>query len=96
MAEITIKIPDELKKKAEKSNLDLSKLLVELAKREIMKEQLLKQINSKEEKDITDWSVELGRKAKRDRFKLLLKEVSPKTREELLKNLPPEKRREYE
>ena len=96
MAEVVITIPDELKAQAEKSNIDLSKILVQLAKRELVKQLILKRLNSKEEQELTKWSVELGRKAKKGRFKRLLKEVSPKVREELLSSMSPEKRREYE
>lgn len=96
MAEISVKIPNELKKNAERFNVDLSKLLTELAKREIIKEQLLKQIKSKEEQEIIEWSVELGRKAKKESFKRLLSEISPKRKEELLKLMSPEERRKYE
>lgn len=95
MAEVCVNIPDELKQQAEKSNLDLSKLIRELLKRELIKQKLIEQFNSKEEQELIKWSVDLGRRAKKGRFKQLLKEVSPKTREELLSKLSPEKREEY-
>ncbi|MFH1359000.1 MAG: hypothetical protein ABIH37_03875 [archaeon] len=91
MAELCINIPDELKKQAEVSNIDLSKLLVELAKREIIKKELLKRFNSKEEQELIKWSVDLGKKAKKGRFKQLLKEVSPDIREKLLNSMTPKK-----
>ena len=56
-------------------------------------EALRKRLESKEEKELTEWSVELGRKAKKGRFKRLLAELSPERREELLSKLSPEKRR---
>lgn len=95
MAEICIKIPDELKRQADESNIELSELLTGLAKREIMKQQLLKRFNSKEEQELIKWSVDLGRKAKKGRFKRLLKEVSPEAREKLLSKLSPEEKRKY-
>jgi len=94
MAQLCIDIPDELKQKAEESNLDLSTLLVELAKREIMKQQLLERFNSKEEQELIKWSVDLGRRAKKGRFKRLLKEVSPEIREKLLSTRSPEEKEE--
>jgi len=93
--ELTIKIPDELKMQAEESNIDLSELIIALAKRELAKQLILKRLNSKEEQELTEWSVELGRKAKKGRFKKLLKEVSPKVREELLMSMSPEEKEEF-
>src|SRR3989338_5539450 len=64
----------------------------ELSKREKMAEALLKKLNSPEEQELVKWSVELGRKAKKGRFRKLLSEVSPETREKLLRTLSPEER----
>lgn len=85
MAELCIKIPDELKERAEKFNLDLNMLINELVKREIAKKEILKRMGSDEEKEIEEWSVELGRKAKKGRFQRLLKELSEDERKELMK-----------
>lgn len=96
MSELRVEIPDELKKQAEESNIDLSKLLAALVKREVLKRQLLKRFRSEEEQELTEWSVELGRKVKKDSFKKLLSKLSPKKRGELLNSMSPEKRGEYE
>ena len=71
MAEICIDLPDNLRELAEKFNLDLSKLMLESARREILKRQLLKKLSSKEEQELVEWSVDLGRRAKKGRFKKL-------------------------
>ena len=71
MAEICIDLPDNLRELAEKFNLDLSKLMLESARREILKQQLLKKLSSKEEQELVEWSVDLGRRAKKGRFKKL-------------------------
>lgn len=95
MSELRVEIPDELKKQAEESNIDLSKLLAALVKREVLKRQLLKRFRSEEEQELTEWSIELGEKAKKDSFKRLLSKLSPKKKEELLNSMSPEKRGEY-
>ncbi|MAE42740.1 hypothetical protein CMO93_03135 [Candidatus Woesearchaeota archaeon] len=92
MPSVTFAIPDKVKSEMKKlSWVNWS----ELAREEVIKrEKLLKQLESKEEQELIKWSVELGRKAKKGRFKRLLSELSPKKREELLKSLSPEKREE--
>ncbi|MFH0875605.1 MAG: hypothetical protein V1859_06720 [archaeon] len=61
----------------------------ETAREELLKrseqENILKRLESEDEKEFIKWSVELGAKAKKDRFKRLLAELSPDEREELLK-----------
>lgn len=94
MTELIVNVPEELRKQAEESNIDLSKLLVALVKREVLKQILLKRFKSKEEQDLINWSVDLGRKSKKGRFKRLLSEISQDKREELLNKLPSDKRRE--
>lgn len=54
----------------------------ELLEKEKLQEMLVK-LESKEEQDFIKWSVDLGRKAKKGRWKKILKEVSPKVRKEL-------------
>ena len=83
MTELKVNIPDELKKQAEEFNIDLSRLLAALVKREVLKRQLLERFKSKEEQDLINWSVELGRKAKKDSFKRLLSEISSEKRTSL-------------
>jgi len=94
MTELVINVPEELKKQAEESNIDLSKLLVAMVKREVLKQILLKRFKSKEEQDLINWSVELGRKAKKGRFKKLLSELSTEKKEELSSKLSSDKRKE--
>lgn len=91
MAELCVKIPDELKERAEEFNLDLNILVNELVKREIVKKEIMRRINSDEEKELEEWSVELGRKAKKGSFKRLLSELTPKERDKLLSKVSPEK-----
>ena len=45
--------------------------------------QLRKRLDTPEEQELIKWSVELGRKAKKGRFKRLLAELSPEKRREL-------------
>lgn len=85
MTGITFAVPDEIKAKMNRlSWVNWS----ELIRKEVLRHKLLKRFHSKEEQELIKWSVELGRKAKKGRFKRLLSEVSPKTREKLLKKFP--------
>ena len=93
MASLTFTMPDEIKSEMkELAWVNWS----ELAREELLKKgallNLLERLESKEEKEFIKWSVDLGRKAKKGRFKKLLSEVSPETREKLLNALSPEKR----
>lgn len=93
MASITFAVDDKFKS-------ELSKFiwinLSELVRQELLRRQeLLKKFNSKEEQELIKWSVELGRRAKKGRFKELLKEVSPEIREQLLSKLSPKERLQY-
>ena len=93
MASLTFAIPDEIKSEMkELSWINWS----ELTREELLKKgnllNLLERLESKEEKELIKWSVELGRKAKEGRFKKLLSKVSPEVREKLLNTLSPEKR----
>jgi hypothetical protein len=92
MASITFAVDDEFKQEISKF---LWINLSELVRQELLKRQeLLNRFNSKEEQDLIKWSVDLGRRAKKDRFKELLKELSSEERKKLLSKLTPEKRRE--
>jgi len=98
MVSVTLSIPEDVKKKMEKfSEINWSgfirKQIIEKTEEISLKEELLNKLEK--ERGLIDWSVELGRKAKKDSFRRLLSEVSPKRRGELLKAMPPEKRREY-
>lgn len=92
MPGVTFAIPDEVKFKMK--NLSWVNWS-ELIRQEILKHELFKRLNSKEEQEFIKWSVELGRKAKKESFKRLLAEFSPKKRKELLNSMSPEKREEY-
>ena len=83
MASVTFAVGDELKSRISKfSWVNWSELAREsLSKREKQAKFLLEKLSSKEEQELIKWSVELGRKAKKGRFKRLLAELSPKERE---------------
>ncbi len=94
MASITFAVDEE-------SNSKINKFLwinlSEIVRQELLRRhELLKRFNSKEEQDLIKWSVDLGRRAKKGRFKELLKEVSPDVRKKLLNSMSPEKRKKYE
>ena len=94
MEEIVIKvdIPAEFK---EEFKLALAKLMKEFVRTtELLT--LKERLESKEEKELIDWSVKLGRKAKKESFKRLLSELSLQKRHELLNSMSPKKRQEYE
>ena len=89
MASITLSVPEEIRKKMKEfPEINWSGLVRKIIERRIKeliwKEEMLKQL--KEEKEFTNWTVEMGRKAKKDRFKKLLKQLSPQEREELKKD----------
>lgn len=90
MTGVTFAVPDEIKAKMNRlSWVNWS----ELIRKEVLKHKLLKRFHSKEEQELIKWSVDLGRRAKKGRFKRLLSKLSTKEREELLEGLSPEKRR---
>ena len=97
MASVTLAIDERLKLDMSKLEwINWSELVRErLLERERQAELLLKKLHSKDEKELIKWSVDLGRRAKKDSFKRLLSELPPKRREELLKSMSPEKREEY-
>jgi len=94
MASITFAVDEELNKEIKKFLwLNLSALVKqELLRRQKLLEKITEQLNSEEEQELIKWSVELGRRAKKGRFKKLLSELSPKRREELLNSISSEKR----
>ncbi len=55
----------------------------ELLEKEKLQEMLVK-LESKEEQDFIKWSVDLGRKAKKESWKRLLSKLSPEERKGLL------------
>ncbi len=74
MVSITISVPEEIRKIMKNSpEVNWSglvrKAIIEKAQQLELKEKLLKQLN--EEKELIEWSVELGRKAKKGRFEKL-------------------------
>ena len=79
MTSITFAIPDEIKDKMKSfSWINWS----ELVRRSILL-YLIEKTNSSEEKELARWSVELGRKAKKGRFKRLLAELPPEKRKKI-------------
>ena len=83
MAEIVVKVdlPSEFKREFE---IALAKV-VEQFVRDSTLLALKERLESKEEKELIEWSVKLGRNAKKGRFKRLLGEVSPNIRKKLAK-----------
>jgi hypothetical protein len=96
MASITLAVDEKLKTEMSKFMwITWSELVKErLVERERQAELLLRKLHSKEEQELIKWSVELGRRVKKGRFKILLSELSPKTREKLLSKLSSEERKE--
>ena len=96
MGTITLSVPDELKEKMSKTDwINWSSVAREAFVKRMKQLELLERLESKEEKELAKWSVELGRKAKKESFKRLVKELSPEMGAKLLSKLSPEKRREY-
>jgi hypothetical protein len=86
MASITFAVDEELKPRMERFPwVNWSEIARENLLEKEKLEELRSKLGSKEEKELIKWSVELGRKAKKGRFKRLLSELSPKEREKLLK-----------
>jgi len=85
MTSITFAIDEDLRSRMGKfSWVNWSEIAREnLLKKEKL-EELLRRLESKEEKELTKWSIELGRKVNKGAFKRLLSELSPKERKELL------------
>ena len=80
MTSITFAIPEEVKSKMKKlAWVNWS----ELVRKEILLHYFLKRLKSKEEQELIKWSVELGRKAKKDSFKRLLSELSSEERKKI-------------
>ena len=85
MPNITLSVPEDLKSKMEGfPEINWSEVARECLSERVKKLALLKRLESAEEKELIRWSVELGRKAKKDSFRRLLSEVSPEIRAELL------------
>ena len=72
MAEISVKIPDELKKQIEESHIDVSPLVIESITNELTRVLTLRAIASKSKLAEKD-ALELGRKLKSGRFAELKK-----------------------
>jgi len=99
MASVTLALDEKLKSEMnEFSWINWSELAKEELSREEKIRKMLKELRERlesgEEKELIKWSVELGRKAKKDSFKRLLSELPLKRREELLKKLSSDKRQE--
>ena len=79
MAELRIEIPDELEREMGKLPENWSEIALEAIKLRILRRKL----GSEKEKELTNWSVELGRKANKSAFKRLLSELSPEERKKI-------------
>lgn len=81
MASVTFAITDATKRRMKKfSWVNWSNV----AKEEIeTKARLLARLNSPEEQELREWSIALGRKAKKGRWKELLKGLTPEQQKEL-------------
>lgn len=97
MASITFAVDNELKSgMSEFPWINWSELIRSvLLERRRQAKQLLEKLHSKEEQELIRWSVELGRRAKKGRFKRLLSKLSLERREELLNSMSPEERAKY-
>ena len=88
MVSITFSIPDEIRRiMKEFPEVNWTHLvrssIEEKAKKLAIRRELLKKLESPEEQELIDWSVKLGRKAKKDSFKRLSSELPPKERKEI-------------
>ncbi len=79
MAELKVRIPDELEKEMGELPENWSEVALEAIKLRVLRNKL----ESKEEKELTKWSVELGRKAKKSAFNRLVSELSPEKKRRL-------------
>ena len=86
MAELTFKVevPEQFK---EEFRIALAKVVKEFIRRiELLElEHIRKKSESKEEQELTEWSVKLGRKVNKETFKKILSQLSKEKREELSK-----------
>ena len=79
MSEIVIKVPRELEKQMRGMRENWSDVALTAIKLKILR----KKLESKEEKELTRWSVRMGRKINEGAFKRLLSNVSPERRQRL-------------
>lgn len=85
MASITFAVDAELKARIEKfSWVNWSEIARENLIRKEELEELHKRLESKEEKELMDWSVKLGRKIKKEAFKRFISALPPNKRKEFL------------
>jgi hypothetical protein len=87
MGSITFAIKDDIKPKLDKySWVNWSELVrKKLVERERMAKSLHQRLHSKEEKELVQWSVELGREAKKDSLNKFLEEIPKEIRAQLAK-----------
>jgi len=84
MATATLTIPDDVKEELNRfSWINWSDVARETFLRKQELEELRKRLESKEEKELTKWSIDLGRKAKKESFKRLLSKLSSEKKKEL-------------
>jgi hypothetical protein len=84
MASITFAIDEELKSKLSRFKwVTWSELVREELKKKAKLFLILKKLESKEDKELNEWSVKLGRETKKKSFEKLINELSPEEREKL-------------
>ncbi len=80
MTSVTFALPEDIKSEMKAlSWVNWSELV-----RRAFLLQLRERLDTTEEQELIKWSVDLGRKAKKDSFKRLLSELSPEKRKKLL------------
>ena len=90
MVSLTLSIPEELKKKMEQfpeinwSGL-VRKIIIEKTQELQWRQEMLKKLKQEDESGFTQWTVDMGRKAKKGIWNRILKELSPSERLELEK-----------
>jgi hypothetical protein len=86
MPTVTFAVSDKVKEEMkEHSWVNWSEVVREQAvNAPSLREELLKKLESDEEKELERWSVELGRKAKKGTWERVLNELPPKERAKLM------------
>ena len=96
MASVTFAVDEKLKSRLEKFPwVNWSEVARENLLFKDSLEQIRGKLETKEEQEFVKWPVELGRKAKKGRFKRMLAGLSPGRRKELLDKMPLEKRGKF-
>ncbi|MEK6825550.1 MAG: hypothetical protein AABY00_02065 [Nanoarchaeota archaeon] len=90
MATVTLSIPDDIREKMKQfpeinwSGL-VRKTIEEQVKQLVWKQEILKKLKEEDESGFTQWTIEMGRKAKQGRFERELAKLSQQERAEIKK-----------